>query len=150
MSGVSVKVEVNLRPAIDALQRLAAADRTAIPSAHRDFGEHLVNAHQERFAREIAPDGSPWVPLNPFYAKTKRRNRKILQDAGDLLRSLNYQVQGEVLLFGVDRVYAATHQFGRGPIPARPFIGLGPADVDEAAAIYLDHLESTFRGNSSA
>ncbi len=151
VSGVSVKVEVDLRPAIDALRRLAAADRTAIPAAHADFGEHLVNSHQERFAREQAPDGSPWAPLSPAYAKRKasgRGNRKILQRSGLLFGSLHYQVEGEVLRFGVNRIYAAAHQFGRPEInlPARPFIGLSVEDLDEAAAVYLDHLEAVFRG----
>ena len=30
--------------------------------------EDLLRSHQDRFERQVAPDGTPWVPLNPLYA----------------------------------------------------------------------------------
>jgi len=149
MSGVSVKIEVNMQPAIDALRRLASLDRTAIPAAHDDAGRQLQVIHQDRFDRETGPDGTPWVPLNPFYAKTKK-GKKILRESSALFTSLNWQVEGSTLLFGVDRVYAATHQFGRGGIPARPFIGVSAEDADELAEIYLDHLRTLYIGGAAS
>ena len=34
-------------------------------SLHADIGEHLLNATDERFEAERAPDGTPWAPLSP-------------------------------------------------------------------------------------
>jgi phage gpG-like protein len=41
---------------------------------------------------------------------------------------VHYNAHNSGLEFGSNRVYAATHQFGRGKIPVRPFLGLGVGD----------------------
>lgn len=78
-----------------------------------DIGEFLMIAHDQRWAAQVAPDGSPWQALSPAYQKRKRKNRdKILVLDGYLKNTLRYQVSGAELLFGTNRPYAAIHHFG--------------------------------------
>jgi phage gpG-like protein len=49
-------------------------------------------------------------------------------------------VDGRRLRVGTNKVYAATHQFGRGAIPARPFLGLSEEDVRDAVETLADHM----------
>ncbi len=104
------------------------------------LGEYLRSSTQDRFKTQAGPDGGPWAVLQPHTLKRKRRNRdKILTQRGFLRKNITYQVTapGRVEV-GSNLIYAATHQFGRGSIPARPFLGLGPRDTDEIGAIVRD------------
>ena len=65
---------------------------------------------------------------------------KILQDRGTLHDTLRYQASASGVEIGTDRIYGATHQFGRGNIPARPFLGLSAGDRQDILAIVRDHL----------
>ncbi|MGY0523026.1 phage virion morphogenesis protein, partial [Pseudomonas aeruginosa] len=74
----------------------------------QDIGELLLNIHRHRFRAQVSPDGTPWQPLSPAYLRRKRKNRdKILTLDGHLRNLLRYQVEGNELLFGSDRPYAA-------------------------------------------
>ena len=37
-------------------------------------------------------------------------------------------------------VYAATHQFGRGNIPARPFLGVSDENVEDIGALVMKFI----------
>jgi phage gpG-like protein len=49
------------------------------------------------------------------------------------------------VVIGTNVQYAATHQFGRGKIPARPFLLVHDEDRREAASILLRHIAGEFR-----
>ena len=81
---------------------------------------------KERFDKEQTPDGQKWKPLAPATIKARKKrhkkgNMKILQDTGELRRSIKYEADTNSVKVGSNLVYARTHQFGRGKIPARPF-----------------------------
>ncbi|WP_160286837.1 phage virion morphogenesis protein [Pseudomonas knackmussii] len=76
-----------------------------------DIAEYLHQSTDDRFRRQVAPDGSPWAPLAPSTLARKRGNR-ILRESGDLQDTLRYQVSDNELAFGTDRPYGAIHQFG--------------------------------------
>lgn len=79
----------------------------------RDMGEYLMIAHDQRFASQTAPDGTPWQALSPAYQRRKKKNAdKVLVLDGYLKNTLRYQVAGNEMVFGTNRVYAAIHQFG--------------------------------------
>lgn len=79
----------------------------------RDMGEYLMIAHDQRFASQTAPDGTPWQALSPRYQRRKKKNQdKILQLDGYLKNTLRYQVNGDELVFGSNRKYAAIQHFG--------------------------------------
>lgn len=106
-------------------------------------GESLLNATQDRHARNVAPDGTPWAPLarSTLYRAVDARQHQVtsvgntrrgaasnvakaqkimqakasrlLYQYGDLLR-FAYQVEGGQLRVGTNDVKAVWHHFGTG------------------------------------
>lgn len=138
-----VRIEVKDREVLAVLDELA--DRIAnIDEPLRDIGEHLLNTTRERFDRQVAPDGTPWAPLNPAYRARKKKNAdKILVLDGYLYGLLRYQVSDSELELGTDRVYGATHQLGdpERNIPARPYLGISDTDREDVLDILREYLE---------
>lgn len=71
-------------------------------------------------------------------------------ETGSLKQQIHYQVSGNVLEVGSTMKYAAMQQFGGskgqfpnlwGDIPARPFLGLSPADISNIEQTVLDYLD---------
>lgn len=104
------------------------------------LGEYLLRSTKERFKTQTDPDGGPWAALAPRTVARKRKNpSKVLTESGLLRSKLQYQLVGKSAVeVGSNLIYAATHQYGRGGIPARPFLGLSAADRQEIGAIITD------------
>lgn len=120
----------------------------------RQIGEYLQESIQDRFKKQIAPDGTSWQPLSPGYLKRKHRNAdKILTLRGYLRRYIQYQVEtaGSVSV-GSNSVYAAIHNLGgagngkNATMPKRQFIGVSSADSQAITQIVSDWLTSRTRG----
>jgi len=106
-------------------------DRTTL---HAEIGEQLLLSTDERWVREVAPDGTPWAPLSPATiesgAKRQRRGRlrpgdvaaysvhkRILQELGTrggLRGSIVYEAGNDDVRIGSNKVYARAHQRGLG------------------------------------
>ena len=113
----------------------------------RDIGESMLNVTRERFNTQTAPDGTPWKPLSPAYRLIKKQNAdQILTLYGRLRGTLTYQAGPKEVRIGTPLIYGATHQFGRGAIPARPFLGLSQSDEQELLDILNDHLSRALGG----
>lgn len=92
-----------------------------------EIGENEVSNTLLRFEQARAPDGSSWQAL-----KRPRAHRRggdggnlPLNDTGALKTSIKTRLLGDSsVLIGSDLEYAITHQYGRGAIPARPYLGL--------------------------
>lgn len=146
--------------AVDAalLGRIQAA-RDLAP-AQRQIGEYLDLAHRQRWDRAAAPDGSRWAPLSQLTIARKRdkgRPLGILVQSTMLRDTLRWAIRGRELVFGSDRPYGATMQFGAargafgksrrggpipwGDIPPRPWLGLSTEDQANALDIVRRHLE---------
>lgn len=139
------------------LDRLASQAQN-VSGGLMNIGEALNRTHRQRFEAEQAPDGSHWAPLSGWTLANKR-GPGILRESGELLGSMNYQVNGNVLEHGFNKVYAAAQQFGSthtikareggvlaipNPfgnraifaksatvhIPARPYSGFGPLEQE--------------------
>jgi len=114
MAGTIINVKLSGKDKIiKRLERLEKAGRTiskpmkeAVIIGYRNIIQH--------FRKEEGPNGK-WKPL-------KHRKGKILQDTGRLRMSINFRGSGNTGYLGTNVIYAATHQFGRGKIPARPFL----------------------------
>lgn len=172
MAGTHIVVDD--KEVVEALSKLIAAIGNPEP-ALRNIGEHLRQTTIERFETETAPDGTPWKPLNPLYAATKK-GRGILKESGELQREIVYQIAGSgasaELLVGTNRPHAWVHQegaiirpkngqglvfmlgarkvFARSvTIPARPYLGLSEADASETLMIVSEHLHRTGFPNST-
>ena len=61
---------------------------------------------------KTASDGTPWAPWSTDYAKTRHGNQSLLQGDGDLLDSIEYQVQRSSVRVGSALAYAGVHQDG--------------------------------------
>lgn len=148
MSGARVIVVGNARPALKAAIESLKGDFAE--DLLSDVGRYLVNSTRERAHRQVSPSGQRWQPLSPAYKAYKQRKRPgypILEfDSHMLGNMLSRQVEGTTLLVGTTAIYGATHQFGRGKIPARPFLGLSDADLAEIDLLVEDHLDASFPG----
>ncbi len=149
MAGTKINIEAEgldeIRQALERLQR-AAGHLTPV---FRDIGEDLLAAHDERFRRQESPEGDPWAPLSEKYRARKKRNKNKILVLDDLLGgTLRYQATAGSLVFGTDRVYGATHQFGRDKanIAARPFLGLSSDDERRVLELIGEHLAEAFSG----
>lgn len=146
MAGARIEIHWEYSEALSVINAMAAAGRDLEP-AWREIGEYLDLAHRLRWDSQVAPDGTPWEPLDPKTIESKRRRGlpdDILVEHGYLRDLLRYETTAAELLFGSDRVYGATHQFGRpdAGIPARPWLGTSEEDDDEILVILQRHLEA--------
>ena len=117
------------------VQVMAGLDTSALMP---QLGEYLLASTQDRFGTQTDPEGDKWQALKHPARKKKNKN-KILTLDGFLHKNLRYQVLDKTRVqVGSNAPYAATHQFGRGTIPARPFLGLGTHDRTELQAIIAD------------
>ncbi len=112
---------------------------------HQDIGEYLQLSARGRFDAQVDPEGNPWTPLSPRYARRKARKgggEEILVLSTFLRDQLAYQADSDGLEFGTNRIYGPTHQFGDPDrnIPARPFLGLSDEDETEILNLALEHL----------
>lgn len=148
MAGSQVKIAVEyddarIRAALEGLTKRLGN----LQPVFQDVGEYLLLAHDQRFRDQTSPEGDPWVALSEDYRSRKKRNQDRILVLDDILgATLRYQAGDKGLEFGTDRIYAATHQFGRdeADIPARPFLGLAPADEEETLRLIEEHLAEVF------
>lgn len=153
MTGVRIETRIDATEAAAAFGALLRVMRDT--TLLRAVGVGLVEATQSRFERGVDPEGNAWAPLNPGYAAGKR-GPGILRESGmrgGLMSSITFATSSDAVEVGTNRVYAAIHQFGgeikpksgdrlvfsiaAAPvfarsvtIPARPFLGFGPAEVE--------------------
>ena len=150
MAGATITLTAeNGAAVLDTLRRLTALGGRLQP-VFADIGESLLLSHEDRWDREVAPDGSPWQPLNERY-----RQRKLAKGKPDKilvldqhLKNLNYHATDPGLELGTPWIYGATHQFGaaeRG-IPARPFLGLDAGEQEMVLEVLQEALAEALGG----
>jgi len=129
-----------------------------LDSALAPLAEVLHEEVSQRFETGTDPSGRPWAPLSErtLLARAKRgfRGTRILIVTTILRNSYVPRIAREQRRVsigpgGAAAVYAATHQFGRGRIPARPVLPIGnagpppPAMVAELRATVADALRAS-------
>lgn len=138
MAGTTLSINTT---GLDALrQRVQTMAGLDTASLMPQLGEYLLASTQDRFKTQTDPDGGAWQALQPRTIKRKKYNpTKVLTERGFLRKNLRYQVLNKTTVqVGSNLEYAATHQFGRDKIPARPFLGLSPQDHQEIRAIIAE------------
>lgn len=112
MPGSTFTLKIDDTGAAEELRRLAELGdaREVLPR----LGEYLQRATEGRFKSQTAPDGTPWAPLQPAYARRKKYARdKILTLRGYLRGTIRYQVEdAHAVSVGTDRPYGRIHQLG--------------------------------------
>lgn len=115
-----------------------------IDSALAPMGEVMLEDLQQRFETQTDPQGRPWAPLSEktLLARARRRRggTRILIVSAMLRNSFQPRIQREQRRVSIGpggpaAVYAATHQFGRGRIPGRPMLPVGPGGPPRAALV---------------
>lgn len=140
MAGASISIEYEAGKALDFIRRLGEHIDDLSP-LFGDIGEYLIESTQARFDVQQSPDGEPWLPLSPRYARRKPKNADRILVLDALMRdTLAYNAGPREMEFGTNRIYAATHQFGRGNIPARPFLGISDDDENEILKLLRDYV----------
>ena len=121
MSGIGVSATVNDRPAQQLLNQVGRRFRDTTP-VMAEIGEVLVLGTDQRFEREIDPDGVRWQENAPSTIERKRalgRILKILQETGGGRAGINYQVRRNGVEVGSPSKHMADHHLGRGQAERR-------------------------------
>jgi phage virion morphogenesis protein len=124
-----------------------------------DCGEIMRSSIEENFLREGRYESvdswrggnNRWQELSPVTIKQREKSGrwpgKKLQISGQLAASITYNVNGNSLEIGSNKVYAAIHQFGgpagrnnRVTIPGRPYLVIQNEDVDEMIDIAGNYI----------
>lgn len=124
------------------LQRLQRKVGDLTP-AMKNIGEALILSTDDRFDKEIAPDGTPWKPNTAFTIAKKKalgRINKVLQSTGQMRASIAYQASRDRVVIGTNDRKAAKHQFGLEGLPKREFLGVSDDDRVEIVQIIEDFL----------
>jgi phage virion morphogenesis protein len=125
------------------LQLLAKAGVWLPPILSR-IGEKVKRHTDERWAREIDPEGNAWRPLNEDYKEWKRKKgfiTKILQRTGYMRQTLNWQLIGEdTVAIGTAAEYAKHHQDPENPLRLRPFLGISQSDRQSIGTVIKGEL----------
>lgn len=106
---------------------------------------------KERFDKEQSPGGQKWKPLAPATLRQRAKRHKtgharILQDTGELRRSITYEAETNSVRVGTNLKYARTHQFGRGNIPARPFLGVNDEEKRHIHSMISAYIKKNILG----
>lgn len=129
------------------------------------IGEELTESTKRRFETSTGPDGTRWEEnaestlLGYMKSKTKgslltkrgntkasavkalARKRPLIGETKQLSTKISYRLDGDTtLLVGSPLIYASTHQFGRGHIPARPFLGISTTDESMIKQELINYL----------
>lgn len=158
-----VEIAIDDREIQAALQRSITANSNMRP-VFKAIGERLLRSTEDRFDTETDPTGKPWAPLQistlyAGYGKKKYTQkgmltaafsrylgaRKILTKSGQLRGSIYSKPTETQVAVGTGKIYGATHQLGRGNIPARPFLGVTEADRVEILALIQDHIDNAMQ-----
>jgi len=140
MAGVAIKVSAAALQ--DALREAGSRVRNMRP-AYREVGELMVSSILRNFAASGRPE--KWKPLAAARKRGSAAAAKPLIDTGKLRGSITAQANNREVRIGTNVVYAATHQFGSGAIPARPFVLFQDDDEDDIGEIITEHIAGAFR-----
>lgn len=142
--------------AISALHERARNYRPALNEA----AAYMERQTKLRFAREEAPDGTPWAPLAEStvrrklrgYTYRKRRRVKIpgkylstiLRETGVLASGIAARPASDTqasVETTAGAEYGIWHQLGTKRMPARPYLGFSSEDVTVVQQIFKRHLD---------
>lgn len=138
MAGARFTLETSaLKPLEARVRVMASMDTSALMPR---LGEYLQRSTQDRFKSQTSPDGATWDVLAPRTLARKEKKKlnpgKVLTERGFLRKGIAWQLLNKSTVeVGSNLKYAATHQFGRGNIPPRPFLGLSDQDKRKIDAI---------------
>lgn len=162
---MNFEVRVEDAEVLAALRRLISLGRDATP-AMRDIAALGESSTRLRFRSETGPDGRRWKPS----LRAQVHGGRTLTRDGHLAGSISANAGSDYAEWGVNRIYAAIHQFGgviraksagalrfklanggfatvrQVRMPARPFLGVSSDDSRDI----LDILQRRIEGAAHA
>jgi len=143
MSGV----RGDFRALSELITKLGRASTEVRDGCAAAFAEEIRTRVTDDFSAARAPDGSSWRPLSPrTIARRRKGSTRPLLDTGRLRNSIHVTHDASGVYVQTSVVYAATHNFGRDAIPARPFIPSDPLPeswqraLEETAEDLMEHV----------
>lgn len=144
---MSVSLQVDLSGVERLAKRLERLRHLDTRGLMDEVGAAVESQTRRRISDEKeSPEGGPWQVWSERYQRTRKGDKSLLMDSGDLHDLLTHNpLGGDAVEVGSDRIYAAIHQFGgqagrRGSatIPARPYLGLSEGNLDDLARLVDD------------
>jgi phage virion morphogenesis protein len=155
---MSAGVLVDLR-ALERIQKAVSRMAGApLDELKQGLGAELESQTKRRieFEKE-SPEGIAWPDWSDTHAATRHGGHSLLQGEGDLLESVQFDIQGDQILVGSPMIYAGTMQhgaaqgaFGRtsrngpipwGDIPAREYLGLSIENEEDLLELVEDFIQ---------
>ena len=133
---MAVRITVDLREVQTLLRHLGGIGSRDLSALTAELAQQTVDQTNRRYDQRRAPDGKPWPP------RKDSKPHPLLEKSGRLRRSIQARaLQEREATIGTAGVpYAVVHQEGRGPIPARTFLGWGGADLAELTETAEAHM----------
>lgn len=140
-----VAIEFDLAALSEMGERIAALGNFDRKALLNDLAGVVESQVRTRISDEkAAPDGTPWPEWSESYAKTRHGGQSLLEGGGDLLGSIQSEVDSDKALIGSPLVYFAIHNFGGEeldiPIPARQSLGFNDDNMEELLEVTDDFL----------
>lgn len=142
MAGAQTNIVVNLNGVDKKLMRLAKeAGRFKTPL------ENSATYMESAITRRFTNNSWQGLKASTIARHPHRAGGKPLNDTGNLKMSVTgsakRRIVGSKLYygFGTGIIYGATHHFGRGAIPARPFLHFDDKDEKAIKLIFEDYLK---------
>lgn len=159
---MDLDVKVDDAQVLGAIHRLLALGGNATP-VMRDIAALGENSTRMRFRTETGPDGKRWKPS----LRAQIHGGRTLTKDGHLSGSISSNAGSDFAEWGVNRIYAAIHQFGdtirpkkagslrfrlangafatvkKVTIPDRPFLGVDDNDRNDILDLVQARLEGT-------
>lgn len=143
MVGISARFSLDTSPLGAEVARMIEAGENLEP-AFDEIGAMAVSETLFRFELGVDPNGNAWAPSQ----RVQKSGGQTLVLHGYMRDSLSHQADNQGVEWGVNVIYGAIHQLGgqagRGgsaTIPARPFLGFGAVEQEEAPEILTRHLQ---------
>lgn len=76
------------------------------------IGARLRDTTSERFETKKDPSGIDWKALAKGTLRRKKNRGRILVETGNLMDSIDYEVEGDTVSIGTSLQYGGLHQFG--------------------------------------
>lgn len=171
MANEPIRVEID---SSDLQRAIARAQKylSDLTPFYEDVGAYMERVTENRFRTETGPDGQPWKELAAS-TRAAKANDKILTERGKMRESLSSEADPDGVTVGFSDRKARWHQFGTKPytiepkngrwlafqgasgmrfarqvehpgVPARPMLGISPANEREILAIAGDQIEREF------
>ncbi|WP_415714400.1 phage virion morphogenesis protein [Maridesulfovibrio sp.] len=144
MAGFSF--ELNMDKAMRGLD-IAMQKAQRSPEFMDTMGETLVSSTHQHFKDGVGPDGKKWKTSQ----RASKEGGQTLVDSARLRNAVTYEATSQMVVIGVNAVYARIHQLGgktgRGlkvEMPARPYIYINDEDRAEIRALAVAEMKSMF------